>query len=262
MRIAILYICTGIYNQFFDDFYKTCEKYFLSKYHHEYFVFTDDTTLGQADNVNLIYRECSGFPMDSLMRFEMFLTIEDQLKSFDYIYFFNSNSLFLSEVKDSEILPNSSGLVGAEWPGKRKPFKHPMFYPYERNSLSKAYIKPRIEPPYIYFMGGINGGTSKEYLKMIRTLAENIQNDLNIGIIAKVHDESHINAYFHEHQPKILTSEYCWPEEWKPSCSPKIIFRDKVRLNNYFNKGRSTSIRSKIKKTIDTILFGLSWYLN
>lgn len=49
---------------------------------------------------------------------------------------------------------------------------------------------------------------------MIETLAVNIREDFNNGIVACVHDESHINRYFRDHPCKILTKEYCIPEEF------------------------------------------------
>ena len=71
-----------------------------------------------------------------------------------------------------------------------------MFYPYERNKNSAAYIAPYEKQPYLYYMGGLNGGEAKAYLNMISTLAQNIRRDYDAGIIARVHDESHINKYF------------------------------------------------------------------
>ena len=43
-RVAILYICTGKYNIFFADFYRSAEEYLLTdkQYKKEYFVWTDD----------------------------------------------------------------------------------------------------------------------------------------------------------------------------------------------------------------------------
>lgn len=174
----------------------------------------------------------------------MFLQVRQELEKTDYIYFFNSNAEFKAPV-GKELLPlNGEKLVGAEWPGKRKPFKHPAFYPYERNKHSSAYIPPREDKPYIYYMGGINGGEAADYLEMAETLSENIHADYEKGIVALVHDESHINKYFRTHDCKVLSAEYCFPEEWI-TCdfSPKIIFRDKVKLDPYFNKGRDYSLK-------------------
>lgn len=259
MKIAILYICTGKYNQFFDGFYKSCERYFMKGIAEvEYFVFTDDMRLSQAKNVHLIRKECEGFPKDSLFRFDMFLRVKNDLKTFDYIYFLNSNAEF-RDCAGQELLPDESGLVAALWIGRKK--QPSWMLPYERNEKSMAYIAPK-EPPYLYFMGGINGGTTKAYLQMIETLAKNIRADYNNGIVACVHDESHINKYLRTHKCKILGDEYCYPEEWvKNGYKPKMVFRDKVKLDPYFNKGRDHSLRGKIKKGGHILWRAIKWYL-
>lgn len=262
MKIAILYICTGKYNQFFQGFYESCEEHFLKgDADKEYFVFTDDMSLSKARNVHLIFKQCAGFPADSLFRFEMFLRVREELTHFDYIYFFNSNAQFLQPV-GSEILPSDGKLlVGAEWPGNRKPCKHPMFFPYERNKRSTAYVKPFGRKPYIYYMGGLNGGVAASYIEMTETLAQNIRSDYDRGIVALVHDESHINKYYREHSCKVLSAEYCYPEEWiSDGFAPKIIFRDKVKVDKYFNKGRDRSIKGKIKKGIIVVARAIAWY--
>lgn len=260
MRIAILYICTGKYNQFFDGFYRSCEKYFLIYATKSYFVWTDDDYLADGlNNVYLFHKDCAGFPEDSLFRFEMFLQAQEKLKEYDYIYFFNANAELKRRVGE-EILPDESGLAMGVWPGKREN-QHPMFYPYERNKKSNAYIAP-YGKNYTYFMGGLNGGTSEAYLQMIQTLARNIRDDYERGIVACVHDESHINAYLRTHPCKKLGREFCLPEEWiRPGEHPKIVFRNKVRIDPYFNKGRKTDPWSHFKKGLHIIWNVVRWYL-
>lgn len=260
MTVAILYICTGKYKQFFDGFYKSCEKFLLPRSSKTYFVWTDDSHLADGlANVHIYPKKCEGFPADSLFRFEMFLQAEEELKRYDYIYFFNSNA----EIKRTigkEILPDETGLAMGIWPGKRE-HQHPMFYPYERNKKSLAYIAP-YGKDYTYFMGGLNGGTSEDYLKMIRVLAKNIREDYNKGIIAKVHDESHINAYLRNHPCKKLGREFCLPEEWiQAGDQPKNIFRNKVLIDPYFNKGRKFTLWSRIKKGMSILWNVVRWYL-
>ena len=99
MKVAILYICTGKYNQFFKGFFESCEKYLLKDIAQlEYYVFTDDMSLSDEANVHLIKKECAGFPADSLFRFDMFLQVRQELEKTDYIYFFNSNAEFKAPV--------------------------------------------------------------------------------------------------------------------------------------------------------------------
>ncbi len=259
MKIAILYICTGKYNQFFRGFYESAKKFFLVDAEKTFFVWTDDDSIGEGKtDVEIIHKECAGFPADSLFRFEMYLQAEEKLKQFDYIYFIQANALFLQPVGE-EILPDGSGLAWGIWGGKMQ--KKPVcFYPYERNKKSLAYIAP-YGKDYVYFMAGINGGTSQKYLEMSRTLAANIRDDYNRGIIAKVHDQSHINAYLRNHSCKIITPEYCWPEEWPSDFEPKMIFRDKVKVDPYFNKGRKSGLLANLRKAFLLVFDAIRWYL-
>ena len=249
MRIAILYICTGRYNQFFEGFYQSSEQYFLAgKADKDYYVWTDDDTLCNGrSNVHIYHKECAGFPADSLFRFEMYLQAEDQLKEYDYIYFFNANAVFIQPVGE-EILPDESGLAMGIWPGRQE-HRHPMWHPYERR------------------------GTPEAYLAMVRTLAQNIRTDYDNGIVAMVHDESHINAYMRTHKCKgIGRNRYLLPEEdftpphttskrYNTNIQTNIIFRDKVRLDPYFNKGRSRSKWRKIRKGYKMLIRAIRWYL-
>ena len=104
-KIAILYICTGKYKVFWKDFYESSEKLFLNGAHKHYFVFTDAHDLDHVNkNVTIINKECRGFPLDSLFRFDMFLEIEELILPYDYAFFFNANMLFVEKV-GSELFP-------------------------------------------------------------------------------------------------------------------------------------------------------------
>ena len=258
MTIAILYICTGCYNQFFKGFYESCEKNFLIQTDKTYFVWTDDDHLADGrSNVRIYHKECAGFPADSLFRFEMFLQAEQEIMKYDYVYFFNANAMCIESI-GNEILPDESGLSMGIWGGKRL-HQHPMFYPYERNRKSLAYVAP-YGKDYTYFMGGLNGGRPKEYLEMVRTLSVNIRDDYDRGIIALVHDESHINAYMRSHPCKILPVELNRPEEWADEHT-KLIFREKTHIDPYFNKGRKTSLYARFKKGTTILFNAIRWYI-
>lgn len=258
MKIAVLYICTGRYNQFFCGFYKSAEMFLLKGAEKHYFVWTDNDNIAkELKNVTIIHKECAGFPADSLFRFEMFMQVEDKLLDFDYVYFFNSNAIFLKPVGE-EILPDETGLAMGIWRGKRER-QHPMFYPYERNLKSLAYVAP-YKPPYIYFMGGLNGGTPDKYLDLIRTLSKNIRDDYAHGIIARFHDESHINAYMRTHRCKILGRDLNSPEELMDADS-KLIFRNKICIDSYFDKNRKHTKIARMKQFVGVLCDICRWYL-
>ena len=206
MKVAILYICTGRYAQFFDGFYKSAEQYLLQGVEKRYFVFTDQEQLTEAANVELLIRPCRGFPEDSLFRFDRFLEIKDKLKDYDYTFFFNANMRFVAPVGE-ELLEER--LTAVLHPGYYD--KPEWRYPYERNKQSKAYIPPH-EDDYNYYMGSLNGGKTEDYLALAETCSQHIHEDWEQGIVAIYHDESHLNRYLREHRCKALSPAYAYIE--------------------------------------------------
>lgn len=253
MKIAILYICTGRYAQFFDGFYESAEKFLLSGMEKRYFVFTDQEQLTTAENVELLIRPCRGFPEDSLFRFDRFLEIKDKLKDYDYTFFFNANMRFVAPVGE-ELLEER--LTAVLHPGY---YDKPAWrYPYERNKQSKAYI-PAHEGNYNYYMGSLNGGRTADYLALAETCSRHIHEDWDKGIVACYHDESHLNHYLREHNCKPLSPAYAYIEGKDLPFEPKILLIDKTRLDPYFNKGRDFSLWSRLKKGLGIVASATFW---
>lgn len=253
MKIAILYICTGRYAQFFDGFYESAEKFLLPGMEKRYFVFTDQEQLTTAENVELLIRPCRGFPEDSLFRFDRFLEIKDKLKDYDYTFFFNANMRFVAPVGE-ELLEER--LTAVLHPGY---YDKPAWrYPYERNKQSKAYI-PAHEGNYNYYMGSLNGGRTADYLALAETCSRHIHEDWDKGIVACYHDESHLNHYLREHNCKPLSPAYAYIEGKDLPFEPKILLIDKTRLDPYFNKGRDFSLWSRLKKGLGIVASATFW---
>lgn len=226
MKIAVLYIALGRYDIFFEGFYKSAIKNLLLEHEKHFFVFTDSERIKKSNykDVTVIYHKKLGWPLTTLMRFDIFSSIKKELTNFDYIYFFNANMEFLKPINE-EILPKDEhgGLAAAIFL-----IKKPDEYTYDRNPLCRAYI------PYgqgkIYYQGGLNGGRAKEYLIMINALKELVDADLKENQIAAWHDESYLNKYLLDKNPLILDRNYIYAEEWDYKDCPremKIKLRDK-----------------------------------
>ena len=257
--VVILYICTGKYSIFWSKFFESCQQYFLPGAEKHYYVFTDDQNIKSSEFVHTYFQSPKGFPMDSLLRFDIFEPVEEELKKSDYIFFFNSNIEFVAAVGE-EILPGeqNEGLVGVLHPG----YLHssPFWLPFERLKKSTAYVGRGIKK-YNYYLGGINGGTTPCYLRMIRTCRENIREDLIKGIIAFYHDESHINKYFSTRNILQLSPSYGYPEDWKLPFEPKILILNKMKHGgSYFDKLPSSSYLKRIRLFFKRFLSGVSWY--
>lgn len=214
MSIAILYICTGKYSIFWDQFYQSCEQYFLAGHNKHYFVYTE-TLLPEnvKENVSIIHQEKLGWPGDTLMRFHMFSKLRDSLRAFDYIFFLNANAHFNKTIGDT-ILENPDGEV--DLVVVKHPFFHcvtnPKDFPYERRKKSLAYVAQNHGEKYV--MGGFNGGRSGAYLDLVETLKSQIDLDLEKNIVALWHDESHLNKYITKYtgKVKVLDYNYGFPE--------------------------------------------------
>lgn len=226
MKIAILYIATGRYTVFWKDFYKNCEKYFLPNHEKTYFIFTDSEEIKLEKNVVKINQPYLGWPYDTLMRFDMFMKVEEQLKEFDYIYFMNATMFPVATVGEEVLPTDEQGLMVMYHPGYYKCDRST--YNYDENPQSLAYI-PKYKGEY-YFMGCFNGGTAKAFLKLIKDLDSATKKDLEKGIIALWHDESHLNKYMLDKKPLIVTPEYGFPEGMPFNQENLAEFKNNIKI--------------------------------
>ncbi len=209
-NVAILYVATGRYICFFDDFYASMEKNFLPGVPKTYFVWTD-CEREFPDNVIKIPTRNLGWPYATLYRYKLFQQQWHKLKKFRYMFFVNANMIAVRPI-GNEILPSDKqGIVVTLHPGY---YKNPVDKPYDRNPRSLACISYwERKPGENYYMGGFNGGTARAFGKLIKTIARNTEIDERNGIIALWHDESHLNRYMHDRRRGlILLPEYGFPE--------------------------------------------------
>lgn len=272
--IGILYICTGPYYLFWKDFYESFEKYFLPNYNKKYFIFTDAESLYGEDKKNVfkLSLEPQPWPLITLLRFNTFLRVEEQLKECDYVMFSNANMICDTEITEDEFLPRESmgeNLFFTIHPGYSG--KSKIKYPYDRNKKSHAYIPYNCGKKYV--IGAMFGGKSENFIEMSKILKSNIEEDLKKNVIAKWHDESHINHYIvNRKDVRFLSSEYCYPYGMNVSYKKRISAVSKQAkfdvksFKGQYNQKKNILVRiyNKLKKKfyikemflfiIDTIL--------
>jgi len=221
MKIGLLVIATGKYTQFIPPLFKSVQKHFMKGHQVKIFVFTDGK-IPENDIIKRVEQEHLGWPHATLKRYHVFDKNKSELSKMDYLYYCDADMKFVSDIGD-EILPekNSNGLVGTE---------HPGFYggrrgTYETRQESTAYVPTN--KGVAYCAGGFNGGTSKAFLKMSKTIKERVDKDLEKDVIAIWHDESQMNRYFIDNIPKLLNPSYCYPESWNIPFEKKLLALDK-----------------------------------
>jgi hypothetical protein len=260
MKIGVLYICTGNYSIFWKTFYQSAQQYFLTDCEKHFFVFTDDLKIKGTDFIHVKHESSKGFPLDSLLRFDMFLSIKKDLIEMDYIFFFNSNMQFVKSI-GKEILPINidSGLVGVFHPGYYSNKKINQ-YPYERNVRSKAFIKFKRNLTYHYYMGILNGGKTSDYIKLSEICSENIYKDMENGLMAIYHDESHLNKYFHGKEVLNLSPAYGYPEGSNIPIEPKILILNKMKHGgSYFDKLPEKAYGLRIYLKLKRLFYAFIW---
>lgn len=242
MKIAILYIGIGRYIEFFEDFYKSCEQYFFPQIEKEYFLFTDNNSK-LYKNVNILQVKNEGWPNNTLNRFKYFLKIEKELKKFSYVYFFNSNYLFQDIIDEKDnFFSEKMKLVTLCW--SKVNDRENKNFTYERTKKSTAYIS--YEQGKYYYQGGFYGGETSEFLKLCQECLRMIEEDKKNNYIARWHDESYLNKYLIDKNPKRVNEIYGMPEEWLiKNQKVKAILRDK-------NKFLGKEFVSNLKQTTTT----------
>ena len=84
---------------------------------------------------------------------------------------------------------------------------------YETRRESRAYIDFERDKPTRYYYSGLFGGSRVRMFHILSSIAAHSEVDIAMGIMARVHDESHINRYWASFPPtRIMTAAYMYPE--------------------------------------------------
>lgn len=252
MKIAIIYICTGKYSIFWEPFFSSCDKFFYPEAEKTYFVFTDDEELikrfQNSPNIHPYFQRRAGWPYDTLLRFNSFCTVQDQLRDFDYCYFWNANAVFLKSV-DEKVIPLPT-------PQKEMVlWRHTIGYDYDRpeqfnaekNPESEAYVVPG--STCRSYGGGFFGGTAEGFIRMSIILRDRVASDLEKGLIATQHDQSHIVKYGTEISCVEVPRDIIVSEEYMEGRDPYVIFTNKQHVGG-MHKLREMSFGFLIKSSL------------
>lgn len=227
MKICLLNIATNKYIQFIQPLLESVEKKFLVGNEISSLIFTNHEIVESSDNVRICQIDHEPWPIPTLKRYHYFLKEREYISKFDYCFYIDADMRIEGEV-GNEILGD---LVATQHPGFW--FKPTHQFTYERREQSTAYV------PYgegrMYYSGGFNGGTPKNFLKMSETIVTNIEKDFQNNVIAVWHDESHMNRYLIDNPPTVeLNPSYCYPEAvrfnpggWNVPFEPKIVALEK-----------------------------------
>lgn len=119
-RVAIFSINLGNYYHFFDEFYRSAERFLLPECSKYYFVWTDNESLDTHTNVTRVITpsEYTVWPYPTLHRFKLFNFVLERMKNdFDYVLFFNANTIFVDTVNLDTLKLRDNEIIVSKHPG-------------------------------------------------------------------------------------------------------------------------------------------------
>jgi hypothetical protein len=84
---------------------------------------------------------------------------------------------------------------------------------WEKDKLSTAFVQRRERKSYVH--GAIWFGYRENFISMCQTLTTQTRRDLDNKVIARWHDESHLNCYITKHPHKIFDNRLSWVKGYK-----------------------------------------------
>jgi hypothetical protein len=214
-RVALVTVASGErYVQYAEQMLTSAKKYFL--------------TDGGADLDLVMLAGREGWPAATMERYHVIAENAERLAAATHVFHLDADMLFVAQVGAEIVAP----LVGTTHPGyvgRRGT--------YEERPESAAYVAP--DEGTVYYCGGFVGGERTEFLRLANAIRTGVDTDAEQGIVARWHDESHLNRYLVDRPPDLtLSPSYCYPANardyirrvWPEQYEQKIIALDKPRL--------------------------------
>jgi len=224
MKVCIIFISTNKYNLFFDKFYSSIKHFFLPESQKTFLVFSD-MDLGIAPDIKCYNIQHEKWPFITLKRFHFIEKAFDEIAKNDVLVYIDADMYAVKPIGEFEFFQHQKVFFGVQ---------HPMYDAnngtFESNSRSTAYINP-LAPKNTYYQGCFWGGKVPQIIQMISLLKKNIDEDLKNSIVARWHDESHLNKFFADNYQNVFTHDagFCYPECMKGMLpvEPKIMHIEK-----------------------------------
>jgi hypothetical protein len=270
LKIGICMVATNKYIELWKKCAIDLEKYaFVESKTVRMHLFTnknveaENWALTNLSRINLQTHQIEGYgwPEATLFRFKFINSVRNEFSE-DLLMYIDSDMQIIGNF-GSELNPTKwiNGLAFVSHPGFTRnsgirwfldSIKNPrLLKPYltkfiqgssgigswESDKESTAYVPPKKRKRYIH--GAIWFGKKNEFLNMCRELDVNTDQDYSKNVIAKWHDESHLNYFFATRNATVLSSRYSGykPYKYLESFKPIIytVGKDSSELRDIEN---------------------------
>jgi histo-blood group ABO system transferase len=251
-NIALIIVATGNYINFIPKLLVSVKAYFFTEHNVTVYLMTEKQDFSEPKIQKILIKH-EPWPFVTLKKYNFITEHKMKFNNADFIFLCDADLLFVSNVGE-EILPNQlEKNVGVDHPGFTvRPRATNLFNkalkkiglpymkrnmrkrgPYESNLNSTAFVS-KCKAGY-YYTGAFVGGFKDNFLSLAETISQNVNDDLSNNIIAVWHDESHLNKYFFDNPPKMLSASYYYPENENLPYEKKILAleKDHDKIRNY-----------------------------
>lgn len=237
MKIAIVTLATNNYKKFLFPLVESIKTHFIPDAHKDFYLFSDEKLDWFDSSITWEKITHEQWPYITLKRFEFISKQLHNLMSYDYVFYFDCDMEFVDTVKslDCDLKKYYAVAHPANILNKN-------FWTGETNNKSTAYIPNRHN--CVYVQGCLWGARGHSIKYMIDTLKKNIDDDLQNGIIAIWHDESHLNKFMVDHRDEcsILSHSLAYPEFLSLPINKVVIHKEKT-LSEYPRFSGSTPFK-------------------
>lgn len=243
--ISVLVIATNRYVEFLPELIESIGKHLVPGSNIELVVFTDqvdfiNNNALSYNRMNLVIQEIPayGWPDATLLRYQVFEQYWGVISG-EIVMYLDADTRLVRDIPESDFKFNAwkNGVALVQHPGY---FGRNLLFmllmrktkrgPWESSALSTARVRKGKRKTYV--CGGVWMGKNREIFGMVSHLAENVRIDLSKNVIAKWHDESHINNWFVENGATALDPSWAfsdiYPDLKKLNPRIEVITKDKT----------------------------------
>ena len=187
-----------------------------------------------GDRLSIVTIQGLPWPYPTLYRYRYILSQREQIKT-THVMYLDADMLFVNDIEIFHEISQESGIALTLHPGFYRPrgYRKALFYSqhpiilakdicslynkggigsWEESSDSMAWVEKSKRNQYV--CGGVWFGPTDAISNMCHLLNENIEIDESRGIMARYHDESHLNYFAANHQVTLNIPRLCFDESY------------------------------------------------
>lgn len=237
LNFTFLSIATNHYVHYWASMIESANSVFGSTETVSFIVFTDQKSYCESIaaiypnlKISIVQIESLKWPDATLLRYRIYSSYSRGIDS-DVLCHIDADMLFLSNPREF-LTPSvwKNGVALVAHPGYFRKSKTGVSFPqclkdfyrvlkmgglgtWETNRKSTAFVKRGKRN--VYVCGGTWMAKKENFISLVTNLSEGTELDLKNGVIAKWHDESHLNRWASENEFTLLEPSFCYDSSYK-----------------------------------------------